>query len=643
MTALASRRIPNAVFGLSLFWGGILSAFFWTAGFGFKYLLPWFCAILAGAWLAHDRSAAYKKQILSRLKYREDAGLPVSDRSSFLNSDRGVFSTLGPIPFPVKALPRAQGYSFADLQSRCPKELAENDALARILGKFLGPTARSTKGQYIAVFDALSMTMLHPDHVGVPAGIDRHIGRSLLTHSLLVSALMVHRAPAYQYMPLGIDPIDPNFKLDENDPLIPILGMAHDLGKIRTLIYDADGNALGLRRGHDTQSARDMAQIAEFWNDQISIEDRRIIQLALAYSGRVADTPIQKLKGNSLPVVTSDRLHALIGLMAECDRLASNIEMGGSYDFGMAPEVIVPVIQEDAVEPTNILDTIARYLLTGMRVNASGSGRSVAFKYKDEEFTRGRDVLIIDEMEFVRSFAEFVNKSELNARDKKSSSITQQVLERLDEEGYLFRLKEEAESNRAAASCLYKILLSDPTKEPGTGGVHLNSTFLVDVTSWPSMAKLRDIPNCNSKPSFVGFRLGQQGVAPKRRSASDDIRDVSQGAEIRPVGQDLSGFLVERKPKKSSDPAKIIAKIGSAILSKKIQIAMTDDKFMAVLGFDEFFRGLGLTIQEYDTLPENFEPIGIRQINKSTKDPSTHVIRLDKAIYKKFSTDSLVA
>ena len=180
MPALAKRRIPNVVFGLSIFWGGLLTPFFWTTGFNFKFLLPWGASIGAGMWVAHVKSKEFKKNILSGLKYRHHEDLPVGNRSAFLNFDRGVLSSLGPVPFHEKPLPRVPSYSFEDLQRHCPLELVAGDAFSRIFGKFLSQQSRDDYAAYLALFDALAMTLLHPDNLKVPAGINRHAGRSLL-------------------------------------------------------------------------------------------------------------------------------------------------------------------------------------------------------------------------------------------------------------------------------------------------------------------------------------------------------------------------------------------------------------------------------------------------------------------------------
>ena len=66
-----------------------------------------------------------------------------------------------------------------------------------------------------------------------------------------------------------------------------------------------------------------------------------------------------------------------------------------------------------------------------------------------------------------------------------------------------------------------------------------------------------------------------------------------------------------------------------------------DEKALAIVGSDDFFRDLGLAIEHYETLPESLAALGILQITRSIKNPETHVVRLDKAVYQKLAAFSL--
>lgn len=633
MATLPPRRIPNVVFGLCLFWGGVLSAFFWTTGFKFSFLLPWAAALAVGVWVAQSRSDEYKKLILDRLKYRHDAKLPVSDRGAFFNTDRGVVSSLGPIPFHEAPLPRADTYSFADLQLHAPGEL--NGIAETLMGRYLGQTARERYPAHTALFDALAMVHLHPANLKTPAGIDRHGDRSLLMHSLLVFALMSHRVDGYVYMPgQSKRKVDDNFKLDPADPLIPVLALAHDLGKIRKMVVGSNGKASELLPGHEAQSSRDLSQLPEFWDARITPEERHILQSVLAYSARTADAPIQRQTKAKQGVVTSDRMYALMGLQGECDRLAAKIELGGIYQFDApAKPVLNEAATEEVTEAVNLMSLLSTYFVMCMPVNARKPVRSVGFKRMDEGFSRGRHVVIIDELEFVPSFSAFIEKPDLNVRDGKSSPLTKNVLSLLDEHGFLFRFDEGQDvTPRPATSCLYKIEFRPADAAPDSDPtLVLSSAFIVDVTDWPNMAKLQSYPNCLSTPSLAGFRLGRQ-TGKIRRSADDSIAAEILSGETQPVGTDLS-VLVASKHKSPDKPGKIIHKIRTALFKQTITVAASDERALAVVGHDDFFRGLGIEVGHFETLPDDVQKLGILQITRSVRNPDTHVVRLDKTVY----------
>lgn len=632
MSAVASRRIPNVVFGLTFFWAGISSAFFWQTGFSFSFLAPWALSLITGVALAQSSSGIYKKQVLATLKYREKAKKPVSDRSAFLNSERGILSSLGPVPFQYPPLPSTHAYAFSDLKKHSPKELAADNGLENVLGKFLSTKGREDYAPYVAIFDAIARIYLHPLHINLPAGISRHGDRTLITHSILVCALMMHRAAEYTYRTGSLSPIDPNFKLDRHDPLIPIIGFCHDIGKIRTLIFDTEGKATGFKPGHDLHSARLLAMLPEFWDERINSEERRVLQATLAYDHHMSAIPVQKNERARNPIVTSDRLHALLGLLSESDRLASEIEMGATYNFKVKPVLYVSNVPTIEEAKEDLFVNFENYIAVHAPINARNGTKSIAFKYKDNEFTNDRHILIVDEVEFVDSFSKYMKKPELNVRDGKSSPITSTILTMLDENGYLFRPIAEV-GHRSAINCLFSFEFIDQAKEPDKVAFHIKSGFMFDVTDWPRMDKLRALPNCNSKPSIGSARFGIQGLS-RRASAADNITASElTGAAPIAIGQSIESLIVK---KSASLNARLIDKIGIGFTNNKLKVTRMLDDGIAITGHDSFFNNLGLTITEYNEVPLNLKAIGIIRIKKSKINVNEHAILLSKPIYEKF-------
>lgn len=96
--------------------------------------------------------------------------------------------------------------------------------------------------------------------IWVSNGNHNHGGRSLVAHSLLVANLMCEQAQYYKYevpqhkgIPL-FKMLDPEYCFDPEDPLIPIIGLAHDIGKIECMIWE-DGHATKMEAGHDYKGA----------------------------------------------------------------------------------------------------------------------------------------------------------------------------------------------------------------------------------------------------------------------------------------------------------------------------------------------------------------------------------------------------
>lgn len=637
MATFKPGRVPAVVIGLCLFWGGVLSAFFWTSGFNFYFLAPWLSAILVGAWVAEVNSAELRGGILEALKYRTEQSLAITDRNAFGCQEGGLVSSLGPVPVQCSPLPRLRKYRFDDLKGHCPPELAGAEVFESLLGRFLSEEARERYPAHTACFDALAMTLLEPSNLKTPAGIDRHKDRSLLMHSLLVLGLMSHRVPTHVYVPgHGRRAIDINFKLDPTDPLIPLLAMSHDLGKIRKIVFDAADQPEALAAGHVAQSAKEVSKLPELWRSDFVREDRETLMAILFFSDKASKLPVQKMAARGPAVVTSDRLQALFNLCGECDRLASAIESGVPYSFGASPAPVAEQsTMEEVVEPVNLFNALTKFFVMEMPVNARSPTRSVGFKYKDDQFGGGRQLIIIDEIEFVKVFSAYLGKPELNMREGKSSPLSKMVLQALDDNGFLYRFDEgENSSKRPATSCLYKIEFRGASDASDIApGLVLSSAFIVDVTDWQSMAKLQNYPNCLSVPSFAGFRLGRQ-PAKARRSVDDSIASETLGGPVQTVGVDIATLAQSTaKAAKPLSPAKIIHRISRAVKEGTIKIAAADDVAFAVVGQDAFFRSLGLLIQEFDVPGEEHLQVGILKIKRSLRQPDSHVVQLDRRIY----------
>jgi hypothetical protein len=193
MNQFSEKRIPKVVIGLTLFWLGIVEAFFWTGPFNLRFLPMWLASILAGAFMAKSSSEEFRDEILARLCYDKKKNLPLDDRRAFLHKSRGVSSSLGKVPFKRKAIPCADELNMATLIESLPKELSQ-EQFERLFATVF-PLSSGSEPLKLLTSRAVR-TLCHKAYIVHPAGIDRHGGRSLLTHTLLVTALLLHRAPS---------------------------------------------------------------------------------------------------------------------------------------------------------------------------------------------------------------------------------------------------------------------------------------------------------------------------------------------------------------------------------------------------------------------------------------------------------------
>ncbi len=628
MANLAPRRIPNVVLGTTLLWGGVLSAFFWTdGGFNFYVLLPWAGCIVIGGALAHSSSVEYRATILKRLKYREDAGLPVEDRTAFLNTRFGIVSTLGEAPFTSTPLAKLTHYDFEDLENHAPKELSDDKLMAKVYGRFLSETYRKNFEAYVGLFDAIMETLLHEDQLDVPAGIDRHGGRSLLTHTLLVAALMIERAAKYKYHPYNVEPINHNYKLDPLDPLILILGVSHDLGKVRGLKYNEDGDAIGLVHGHTCLSAREITRFPQYWDARILAQDRQIIQRALAYSGQVSNTPVQKLKEGRPPVVTSDRLHALMGLMGECDRLASAIENGFPYEFHVG--AVLPQAGAHAAinVPTgatfDLLEAFANFVLNNCPINdtSKNPGAGMVFKFQDAAYGDGRNLLVFNAHPFCSAFSDYLgpNSPAAGVANNDSSQLTKELLQALDASS---KLHKPMIGGKTLASDLnlYKAMFFDAIqkgKPPSQYG--FPEAFVVDIEDWAGFGKFKAVASFAGRLSLTG-KYGSRGVGPKAKVKSS----------LSPNDAGLNTGKAKAEPSQQT----IKSLIQNALANKSLPIRQRNEKTIAIVGQDAFFAKIGLDLANHSKTPEELAAIGIQQISLSNKEPGMHVVKLDAKTFE---------
>lgn len=641
MAAITPLRVPKVVVSLTLFWGFILSVFFRDYGFNFRFLVALAPAVLLGIWLAEIDSETIKNSVLDLLRYNREKNLPVDDFQAFKNEDRGLFSHLGPLPFHASNLAQLDQIDQEILLAHCPKELGDG---LKFIEDFV-ELYKITHPAHVNLLTALLRVFSHPEHSWLPAGIDRHKGRSLFQHSLLVCAVGINESKSFEPQPASarrLAPVDPKYQPNKTDPLIGILCLAHDLGKISSFKVQ-DGQVVSIMPNHDTMGARLITLIPEYWDPRISTEDRRIIQAVMAFYHHPSEIPVQKNSDNTgFPRVISDRQHYLLDLLIHADLMAGGIENGKSYQDAQ-------VDSEDLASLTaagNTAPLFAKFLDFMSRVGIGARHtKSVAFKYCDEEATHGRTYLYFDQKEFLTQIIPFIGSKSwsLDSINTKNHEITKIILKELDNEGFLARLGDDFGSSRAADTCLYKVEFWDPKKKESPT-ITLSNCFVMDVTDCKDLAFLVKHENNHSIPKVVSNSMGVIGQKGSRHnySALDSAAEEELcGTEAKPLGFDFMNSMLD-KPQRTQNKStqKKINRTKKRIsdllnspqvdLANPIEVLDTLENGLVLAGLEEIMKEniieFGPTKEPSDILKE----IGILEISPRKSKPGTFIFLVDK-------------
>jgi hypothetical protein len=217
---------------------------------------------------------------------------------------KGIAVSLGPFPVVRLPIPRIKRVTeFMPLMDelvksysiKYPKHYALLEAIAEIL-------------------DA------HPLH---PASIEPggHGDRTLVYHSHLVCEFMIKKAGKFDYIGTKLkgkksnpELMDPLYKFNQNDPLIALAGLGHDIGKIECYEVGLDGVAIEKRSHHDWRGRYILTGLSEFW--ELPESDRNTLLDVVGYYHHHEEMPLD----------SADRQRALIALVLEADNEAGIYE-----------------------------------------------------------------------------------------------------------------------------------------------------------------------------------------------------------------------------------------------------------------------------------------------------------------------------
>lgn len=521
------KAIVSSAVRVTIFWTLLFAVLYWEH---FNKINTIFNLLVIGI------SIVFALLLTSAIIVMDRRSIEISLESKTI---RGMFCTLGAIPVHSPALTMSNHFPP---KSVYPEEAENSD--------FLDAWRKTMPAPMQGLLDVVLKTLW--EHKTTPAaplmrndggtwvsnGSHNHGGRSLVTHSLMVSYLMCEQAKDYQYkVPMYNNiqlykPLDLNYKLDPKDPLIPIIGLAHDLGKIECMVWE-DGKPNKMKEGHDYKGACIVARMDAFWHSGIDSETRRILQTILAHYHHVQDIPMEK---DGKP--TSDRLHALMELLVKADKLASVIE---NCTDSSKIEILkkqpmksmdCPNQMVDLVVPETIdlISAIHAVLLGFERINVghAKSLTSIGWKYFLPQF--GKTVLLLKEDDFISAVAGVMGIEISPVRPSgvtnPVSHLTQNVLKVLNVADLLF--SDFDDCVRSPVSQLYRAdfynpsdYFSDikhtiPKDEDALAGVKrvfgLESTIALQIDDYPILQKIKDMPDYQNIFRIGRAKFGNQGV-----------------------------------------------------------------------------------------------------------------------------------
>lgn len=280
---------------------------------------------------------------------------------------RGLKSSIGDIPMPAPPPARAE-----TLPSISPVDVPDVDP--DFIDNWLFDYEESFPA-HAALFKALLQVLNHRPSIPATHIAGGHGGRTLLQHSLLAAFIMTKLSHTWVYTGLRdrnhvrvvLKLRDPDYKFNPIDPMVAIIGLAHDIGKIDAFIYDHTGKVVSIRAEHDMTGARMIARMDETW--AIPESDRDAMLLAIAHYHHPVALPLAPDKR-----AVDDRTIALMELLIHADHTVSRVE----YDNVMpTTEEYEALDSVRSASPEQLFDEFVALIHEANRVNSGNIRYSI--------------------------------------------------------------------------------------------------------------------------------------------------------------------------------------------------------------------------------------------------------------------------
>lgn len=398
----------------------------------------------------------------------------------------GVRSTLGSVPMPITVLPRVDGPS-----KRLPiKSEPVNAWLAQNAKKWPAHVAL-----FWAVWDTYSASPSFP----ASHRKGGHGNRRLWQHCLAVAENALLDAGGYVFEGVYvkargkpkfkiIDLKNKEYRFDATDPLIPILALAHDIGKLEAYVIAEDGSVVTQEEGgaltpqddnrisHDALGARILARFPEYW--ALPPRDRSTINLVIAHYHHPSSFPVAR-NGLSL----DDRMTALMEFLILVDKKT-----------GMAESSITENLSEQEItedESSTIYHSFVEIISEFGRVNGTGD------QAKDStlKIAQKHDGLIVVKEKDLRMLILAKMGWSLEEGDGRYR-LTLNLMSTLQEKGLLYSTHNNGDMSRFVP--MYSVAFRNAQT-----GAHLTTwepcIIFRPVATTPELAALSGLPNMNTK------------------------------------------------------------------------------------------------------------------------------------------------
>ncbi len=492
-----------------LFWWGLLAYFGAADDYSFDELA--YNAIMVAVGASIGMFVTWAHMWLNRIAVKQRME-PKSKRGLVINM--GLLPALMPEPKRGTHLPNLHKLKFppgTDL-----------DFLDRWRERY-----RTSHPAHVALLNAILKVLMADPTIPGSHLKGGHGGRTLLEHALLAANQMEIQAAGWQWdgnrgkstKTLLIPMRNPQYRFQPDDPLVMIIGLAHDIGKLESYIFDSACRVVGSKHEHDIVGAHMLGRLPELW--ALPDIDREVLLLSVGHYHHVRDMPMDE---DNKP--RDDRLMCVTELLIHVDSVTSKLEEGKSREDAERAAAEVPSEGKQDTLMTAFADIVAE----GDRINGNDKDYRVGQKLTLD----GRPYLFFHEASLMKEIAERTGFDAMAMMGHGQFRLSRDLLLALDEKDVLY--KTHAGKEYGALSAQWKV---EFRKKNGEFLAEWASTIIVRITDTflPAMLNMddADVIPLIKRPLFGEQRAkrGNTGAA-LDSFAEMDPADVQAAATLQP-------------------------------------------------------------------------------------------------------------